>query len=224
MKNLEKKLNYQFKDKKLLNIALRHRSIGKNSNERLEFLGDSIVNFVIAAELYKKYPKFREGELSRIRSNLVKKETLAELAKQFNVGDYLYLGMGEKKSGGFRRTSILADAMEAIIGAIYLDSNFETCQEKILTWYGIKLNQLNQIGQKDAKTELQESIQARKLPLPEYKVVSQEGKAHRQIFHIQCTVEGLDIVAKGQGASKQEAEQEAAKNFIDQLKSSPKQK
>ncbi len=215
---LEKKLNYKFNDPKLLNIALRHRSVGKDSNERLEFLGDSILNFVIAAELYKKYPKFREGELSRIRSNLVKQETLAELAREFDVGDYLYLGMGEKKSGGSHRASILADAMEAIIGAIYLDSDIETCQQKILAWYGSRLIKLTIAGQKDAKTELQELVQGRKLPLPKYEIIAKEGKTHKQIFHIQCTVEGLDIVSKGEGTSKQEAEQQAAKNFLTQLK------
>lgn len=217
MNLLEKKLNYKFKNPKLLNVALRHRSFGGVSNERLEFLGDSIVNFVIAAELFRKYPEFEEGELSRLRSNLINKETLAELAKEFNVGDYLYLGAGEKKSGGFRRTSILANTMEAIIGATYLDSDMETCQQKILTWYGTRLTGLTIVGQKDPKSQLQELIQARGLPLPTYKVVATRGKAHKQIFHVQCTVQGLEIISKGQGTNKQEAEQNAAKKFLAQL-------
>jgi len=140
------------------------------------------------------------------------------LAREFDVGDYLYLGMGEKKSGGSHRASILADAMEAIIGAIYLDSDIETCQQKILAWYGSRLIKLTIAGQKDAKTELQELVQGRKLPLPKYEIIAKEGKTHKQIFHIQCTVEGLDIVSKGEGTSKQEAEQQAAKNFLTQLK------
>jgi len=217
MNLLEKKLDYKFKNPKLLNVALRHRSFGGVSNERLEFLGDSIVNFVIAAELFRKYPEFEEGELSRLRSNLINKETLAELAKEFNVGDYLYLGAGEKKSGGFRRTSILANTMEAIIGATYLDSDMETCQQKILIWYGTRLTGLTIVGQKDPKSQLQELIQARGLPLPTYKVVATHGKAHKQIFHVQCTVQGLEIISKGQGTNKQEAEQNAAKKFLAQL-------
>ncbi len=216
--SLEKKLGYKFTNPKLLNVALRHRSCGGVSNERFEFLGDSVVNFVIAAELFRKYPKFKEGELSRLRSNLINKETLATLAKEFDVGDYLYLGAGERKSGGFRRISILANTMEAIIGAIYLDSNMEICQRKILEWYGTRLVGLTITGQKDPKSELQELVQARGLPLPVYKIVATHGKAHKQIFHVECIVQGLEIVSKGQGTSKQEAEQNAAKQFLTQLK------
>jgi ribonuclease-3 len=214
---LERKLGYKFKNPKLLKVALRHRSFGGVSNERLEFLGDSVVNFVIAAELFRKYPKFKEGELSRLRSNLINKETLAILAKEFDVGDCLYLGIGEKKSGGFRRTSILANTMEAIIGAIYLDSTMEICQQKILEWYGARLVGLTIAGQKDPKSELQEFLQARGLPLPVYKVIATYGKAHKQIFHLQCTVQGLEIISEGQGTNKQEAEQNAAKKFFAQL-------
>lgn len=215
---LEKKLGYKFANPKLLNVALRHRSFGGLSNERLEFLGDSVVNFIIAAELFRRYPKFKEGELSRLRSNLINKETLATLAKEFNVGDYLYLGAGEKKSGGFRRTSILANTMEAIIGAIYMDSSMEICQRKILQWYGSRLIGLTIAGQKDPKSELQELVQARGLSLPVYKIVATHGKAHKQIFHVECTVQGLEIVCEGQGTSKQEAEQKAAKQFLTKLK------
>ncbi|KPJ67905.1 MAG: hypothetical protein AMJ43_02900 [Coxiella sp. DG_40] len=216
--SLEKKLGYKFKDSKLLNVALRHRSFGGMSNERLEFLGDSVVNFVIAAELFRKYPKFKEGELSRLRSNLINKETLAVLAKEFDVGDYIYLGAGEKKSGGFRRTSILANTMEAIIGAVYMDSNMEICQRKILKWYGARLVGLTVTGQKDPKSELQELVQSRGLPLPVYKIIATYGKAHKQIFHVQCTVQGLEIISEGQGTNKQEAEKNAAKKFLTQLK------
>ena len=215
---LEKNLDYKFKDRQLLNVALRHRSVGKLSNERMEFLGDAILNLIIAAELFHRYPKYREGDLSRLRSNLVKKDTLADLAKQFKLGDYLYLGAGERKSGGFRRASILADAMEAVIGAIYLDSNVTTCYKKVVTWYEDKLTGLTSAGQKDAKTELQEFLQAQKLPLPVYDIVATKGKSHNQIFYVECRVEGLEIITKGEGASKQEAQQNAAQDFLTKLK------
>jgi ribonuclease-3 len=216
---LEKKLGYKFKDPKLLNIALRHRSVGKNSNERMEFLGDAIVNFVIAAELYYKYPQLREGELSRLRSHLVRKETLADLAREFAVGKHLFLGAGEKKSGGFRRASILADAMEAIIGAIYLDSNIDICRQKVLQWYAQRLTDLEITATKDAKTELQELLQGQGLPLPTYKVVATKGKMHAKVFYVECNVAGLEIVTQGQGRSKQAAEQESAKEFLARMQS-----
>lgn len=218
MNQLEKKLDYQFNNIKLLNTALRHRSLGKQSNERMEFLGDSILSFVIADELYRKYPKFSEGDLSRFRSNLVKKDTLAVLAKEFELGDYIQLGIGEMRSGGFRRASILADTMEAIVGAVYLDSNIKICREKILQWYGDRINNLKLTGQKDAKTELQEYLQANKLPLPNYKIMKTTGKAHDQVFHMRCTVKGLDISTEGKGANKQAAEQVAARKFLKKIK------
>ena len=211
---LEEKIGYKFKNPNLFKLALKHRSIGKNSNERLEFLGDSVLSFIIAAELYYKYPKYREGDLSRLRSNLVKKDALADLAREFDLGEYIYLGVGEKKSGGFRRSSILADTLEAIIGAIYLDSNIENCTKIILSWYGDRLEHLTSEGQKDPKTELQEFLQARRLPLPIYAVTSTTGKAHKQLFHVQCNVPGFEINTQGQGLTKQEAEQNAAKEFL----------
>ena len=217
LSSLEANLQYKFINQDLLDTALRHRSVGKISNERLEFLGDAVLNLIIAAELYNKYPNLREGQLSRLRSNLVRKETLAELAKGFAIGDFLYLGVGEKKTGGSGRASILADALEAIIGAIYLDSNINVCQQVILNWYTDRLTDLVSTSQKDPKTILQEYVQAHKLPLPAYEVVATEGKVHKQIFHIACKVAGLDIAAQGQGLSKQEAEQNAAKEFLEQL-------
>jgi ribonuclease-3 len=215
---LEKNLDYKFKNKQLLNVALRHKSVGRLSNERMEFLGDAVLNFIIAAELLHRYPKFREGDLSRLRSNLVNQDALAELARGFNLGDYIYLGAGERKSGGFRRSSILADAMEAIIGAIYLDSDINICYKKVLNWYKDRLTGLIQAGQKDAKTELQEVLQAQKLPLPVYDIVATKGKAHKQTFYVECSVVGLEIITKGKGISKQEAEQNAAKDFLTELK------
>lgn len=217
---LEKKLGYKFNDPKLLELALKHRSLGKNSNERLEFLGDSILNFVIAAELFRNYPKYLEGGLSRLRSNLVRKETLASLAKSFNLGEHLLVGESEKKSGGVNRSSILADTFEAIIGAVYLDSNIDTCNKKILEWYADKLSGLKLTGQKDSKTQLQELMQAKKRPLPHYQIIATEGKMHEQIFHISCQVEGLDIKTIGSGNNKQKAEQDAAEKFLVELRKS----
>ncbi|MCK4607958.1 MAG: ribonuclease III [Gammaproteobacteria bacterium] len=218
VEKLEHDLGYKFKDQKILDIALRHRSVGKESNERMEFLGDSILGFTIAAALFQLYPKYSEGILSRLRSNLVKKDTLAELGVEFKLGDYLQLGVGERKSGGFRRASILADAMEAVIGAIFLDSDITICQKQILRWYEKRLSGLTQVGQKDAKTELQELIQAKKLALPLYEVVEMIGEAHNQQFFVSCQVAELDIITKGEGFSKQAAEQDAAQQFLQELK------
>jgi ribonuclease III len=216
--HLEQKLGYKFNNQKLLELALKHRSLGKNSNERLEFLGDAILNFVIAAELFRAYPKCLEGELSRLRSNLVRKDSLASLAKIFNLGEHLLVGESEKKSGGINRSSILADTLEAIIGAIYLDSDIENCSKKILEWYADKLISITLTGQKDPKTELQELMQAKKLPLPQYQIIATEGKMHEQLFHVSCHVEGLSIKTSGAGNNKQKAEQNAAENFLIEFK------
>lgn len=215
---LGKVLAYSFTEQELLNTALRHRSMKGVSNERMEFLGDAVLGLVIAAELFHKYPQLQEGELSRLRANLVRKEQLAELAKKFKLGDYLYLGIGERKTDGFRRASILADAMEAVIGAIYLDSNFTICQQTILKWYAKKLTDLADARQKDAKSCLQEYLQANKLALPIYEITDTKGKVHEQVFYIECKVEGLKTVTKGKGNSKQEAEQNAAQKFLKKIK------
>lgn len=217
IEELGKKIGYQFNNPELLELALRHRSIGRNSNERLEFLGDSILNFVIAAELFNRYPKYKEGELSRMRSNLVNRETLSILANDFNLGDYLLLGVGEKKSGGFNRGSILADALEAIIAAIYLDSDVTICYSKIVEWYADKLANLTLTGQKDPKTELQELLQSKRFSLPNYEIINTEGETHQQTFYVHCRVDGLSFTAEGVGSSKQKAEQDAAKKFLEAM-------
>ncbi len=174
---LARKLNYTFKDESLAELAVTHRSHGKRNNERLEFLGDSILNFVIAEALFKRFPEAKEGQLSRLRAQLVKGETLAEIAREMKLGDYLKLGSGELKSGGFRRDSILADAVEAIIGAIYLDSDMDVCRGYVLRWYKERLEQTNlQNTQKDSKTRLQEFLQSRRVALPEYELMSVEGR------------------------------------------------
>ena len=216
---LAKKLGYLFKDESLIELAVTHRSHGKRNNERLEFLGDSILNFVIAEALYAKFPEAKEGQLSRLRAQLVKGETLAELAREMKLGDFLRLGSGELKSGGFRRDSILADTVEAIIGAIYLDSDMDSCRPYILDWYQSRLDQTTlQDTQKDSKTRLQEFLQSRRAPLPGYELISVTGEAHKQTFEIRCNVSLLEQSTEGKGSSRRQAEQEAARKALEQLK------
>jgi len=217
LKKLSDKLGYTFHDLSLLELALSHRSIGKANNERLEFLGDSIVGYVIAEELYQRFDKDNEGNLSRYRSLLVKGDTLAGIARQFNVGQYLKLGGGELKSGGSRRTSILADAMEAIIGAITLDSDIEQARSCILLWYKERLDNIKTLDLKDPKTRLQEYLQAQKFDLPQYKVVSINGKEHAQIFQVDCLVKELNLRISAQGSSRRSAEQKGAELILDKI-------
>ncbi len=212
---LSRQLGYQFQDPALLKAALTHRSVRGGNNERLEFLGDSIVNFIIADELYRRLPQAKEGELSRLRSNLVKGEMLAELAREFDLGQYLHLGPGELKSGGFRRESILADAIEAIIGAIYLDGGISACQQCVVQWYTARLQQeALQLYIKDAKTKLQEYLQSKGLSLPIYQVQAIEGEAHEQVFHVNCSLAQLSLQAQGVGGNRRKAEQEAAAKLL----------
>lgn len=206
-----KRIGHTFEDTSLLELALTHRSYGGQNNERLEFLGDSIVNFVIAEALFLRFPQAREGQLSRLRARLVKGQTLAELAREFNLGENLRLGSGEMKSGGHRRESILADAVEAVIGAIYLDAGMQAAREHVLRWYATRLEALNlQDTQKDPKTRLQEFLQSRQAALPRYEVTSVEGEAHSQTFSVDCHVEMLDTKTTGVGSSRRHAEQQAA--------------
>lgn len=215
---LSKRLGYQFSQAELLTQALTHRSHARKNNERLEFLGDAILNCTIAQQLYQRFPNAREGQLSRLRAHLVKGETLAELGRAFELGDCLKLGSGELKSGGFRRDSILADAVEAIIGAISLDSDLPTAQKVVVSWYEERLSELNlRDNIKDSKTRLQEFLQARKAPLPSYHVSLVSGEAHDQTFVVDCEVEGLDQPTQGQGNSRRIAEQEAARAALNAL-------
>ncbi|MGB6977067.1 MAG: ribonuclease III [Gammaproteobacteria bacterium] len=206
-------LGYVFRDLTLLEAALSHRSTGNRNNERLEFLGDGILNFTMAAELFQRYPEATEGELTRLRANFVKGETLAALASELNFSDYLRLGSGELRSGGVRRKSILADAFEAVVGAIYLDADLATCQQLISRWFAPRLAALATIP-KDAKTHLQEYLQSKKLPLPEYKIVNLKGEVHAQIFYVECRVPSLSQVTKGTGSSRRLAEQQAAQKML----------
>ncbi len=216
---LSKKLNYTFREPKLLKLALTHRSKGGDHNERLEFLGDAVVNFVIAEILYQQFPKATEGELSRWRATLVNRDALADLAKEFDLGQYLLLGPGEMRSGGSQRLSILSCAMEAIIGAIYLDAGFDTIREHIIKWYTPMLRSLSSAAShKDPKTLLQEYLQSRRLPLPVYTVEMIEGEAHQQLFTVSCQVEGIKEKVSGKGTSRRRAEQEAAQAMLGVLK------
>lgn len=219
LEELARRLGHKFADASLFELALTHRSCGKRNNERLEFLGDSVLNFVIAADLYQRFPEAREGQLSRLRAMMVKGETLAEIARELGLGDYLRLGSGELKSGGFRRDSILADAVEAIIGAIYCDAGLDTAESYVLKWYEKRLDELDLDGSiKDSKTRLQEFLQSRRLDLPDYELVSVEGEAHAQTFNIQCNTTLLNHPTEGQGNSRRQAEQNAAKAALMQLK------
>ena len=191
---LMKKLGYQFQQVALLEQALTHRSCKGEHNERLEFLGDALLSMVIAEALYKHFPKAREGDLTRMRSSLVKGITLAEIAKELELAEYLRLGPGEMKSGGLRRESIQADAVEAILGAIFLDSGIDACKERILSWFGSRLTGIQPGVQKDSKTQLQEYLQGRRLALPLYEVIDTQGDDHDQVFTVRCTVQGLSLI------------------------------
>jgi len=217
LKSLSIAIGYTFRNLNLLELALSHRSIGKNNNERLEFLGDSVIGYVMAEELYQRFSEEDEGNLSRYRSLLVKGDTLASIARQFDVGQYLKLGGGELKSGGFRRASILADAMEAIIGAITLDSDIEQARICILSWYKDRLDNIQSLDLKDPKTRLQEYLQARKFELPQYKVISVNGKEHAQIFQVDCYVKELNITITSEGNNRRSAEQKCAELVLEQI-------
>lgn len=216
---LYRTLGYEFSNPELLKQALTHRSAANKHNERLEFLGDSILSIVISDALYHQFPRATEGDLSRMRATLVRGDTLAVIAQEFKLGEYLHLGPGELKSGGHRRESILADAVEAIIGAIYLDSELETCRKLLLSWYKQRLQDIQPgINQKDPKTLLQEHLQGFKKPLPEYLVVKVEGEAHDQTFTVACRIQGLTQEIIGVGSSRRKAEQMAASQVLELLK------
>jgi ribonuclease-3 len=211
-------LGYQFTDQDLLEQALTHRSAGGLNNERLEFLGDSILGFVIANELYARFPQASEGQLSRLRASLVKRDTLAKLARQFALGDYLNLGPGELRSGGQARASILADALEAILAAIYLDSDYAATREVILALFEARLQGLDlKAQQKDPKTRLQELLQARKMALPDYEIIETSGTPHDQVFVVRCVIEQLGLEKQGRGSSRRRAEQEVASQMLQEL-------
>lgn len=215
---LETALGYQFKNRDLLIQALTHRSHGPRHNERLEFLGDSVLNFIVASLLFDRFPGTDEGDLSRMRANLVRQATLADIANRLSLSEQLRLGEGELKSGGFRRPSILSDALEAIFGAIYMDGGFEAARQVIAALYDSLLANVDPRSQgKDAKTLLQERLQALRLDLPVYTVVATHGAAHNQLFEVTCEVPRLEILVRAAGSSRRAAEQSAAQLAIEQL-------
>ncbi len=215
---LSRSVDYLFRDETLLAAALTHRSAGNRNNERLEFLGDAVLGFVVADELYQRYPDASEGELSRLRASLVKRETLAAIARTLDLGQYLTLGSGELKSGGYQRESILADAMEAVICAILLDGGLEACRVCVQRLYAPYFDDMPAAAQlKDSKTRLQEYLQARRLDLPAYAVTATEGKAHNQCFTVTCDVGALARTSTGEGRSRRKAEQAAAQAMLDAL-------
>jgi ribonuclease-3 len=205
------RLDYAFRQPDLLRQALTHRSYGASNNERLEFVGDAVLNCVVALALYERFPQTPEGELSRARASLVNRDTLARLARQLDLGAEIRLGEGEQKSGGADRTSIVADALEAVFGAVFLDGGFDAARALIDGIYADLLRGADPatLG-KDPKTRLQEWLQARRLPVPEYAVAATSGEAHQQTFEVDCRIASLSIAARGSGASRRAAEQEAA--------------
>ena len=218
MNKLQQKINYQFKDAALLKLALTHRSMGSNNNERLEFLGDSILGVVISRELYKRFDHVDEGKLSRLRSHLVRGQTLAQLARELELSDILILGPGELKSGGFRRESIQADAVEAIFGAVLLDSGFETINTVILDLYCDLLDGINPNDSlKDPKTQLQEYLQKRGNILPRYELVKTVGKDHNAVFTVNCSLQDQAIQVEQAAKSIKRAEQLCAQILLDKL-------
>lgn len=216
---LEAALGHGFGRPELLRQALTHRSFGSPHNERLEFLGDAVLNCAVAGYLFQHFSDLKEGELSRLRASLVRQETLADIARSLSLGDFLQLGEGELKSGGSRRPSILADALEAIIGAIYVDAGFEAARTVIEHLYRPAMARIdpNDAG-KDPKTALQELLQGRHLPLPRYGLLATRGEAHLQEFEVECVIPDLDIRSVGTGTSRRIAEQQAAQRAIAEIK------
>ena len=220
MNKLQKNISYQFNNIELLKQALTHRSVGKNNNERLEFLGDSILGCVISGELYQRFPSIDEGQLSRLRSHLVKGQTLAKIAKVINLSETLVLGQGELKSGGFRRESIQADAFEAILGAIFLDSDYSTVRSVILKLYEDLLDDASpEDSLKDFKTQLQELLQKKGHSLPQYELIDTKGKDHNAIFYVRCIISEYGLEVEREAKSIKRAEQACAESLLERFTS-----
>ena len=215
---LKKALAYEFTNEDLLRRALTHRSAPGRNNERLEFLGDSVLQLVVSEHVYREKDDAREGRLSRLRSSLVKDATLSEVATELGIGEHLILGSGEKKTGGHRRASILADAIEAIFGAVYLDAGFDAARKVVERAFGDRLVHLPGAGElRDPKSRLQEFLQARQMALPTYDLVNVSGKAHKQFFQVSCAIEDGNQVTTGSGTTRRDAEQEAAAKMLERL-------
>jgi ribonuclease-3 len=217
--SLQSRLQHRFSDSSLLQRAVTHRSFSAEHNERLEFLGDSVLNLAVSTLLYRRLQAQSEGDLSRVRANLVKEGTLHQLAKDLRLDQVLHLGEGEARSGGHQRPSILADALEAVIGAVYLDAGYAVAEALVLRLYeAVEINPQMQAAAKDAKTALQEWLQGRKMQLPQYRVVGTAGVAHRQTFEVECAIAELALAQRGSGASRRAAEQSAAAAMLATLK------
>ena len=217
LEGLSRSIGHRFGDPDLLLRALTHRSYGTGHNERLEFLGDSVVNCAVALQLYRKFPELTEGELSRLRASLVSQPSLAAIGKAAGLGAHLRLGEGELKTGGSRRPSMLADAVEAVIGAAFLDGGFDAAYGVVEALFRDALQSIDPLTtRKDAKTLLQEHLQGKRMPLPHYSVVATRGEAHEQIFEVACEIAQLEICARGEGSSRRSAEQEAAQKAYEQ--------
>lgn len=217
---LQKRLQHAFREPRLLSRALTHRSFSSEHNERLEFLGDSVLNLAVASLLYERLGSLPEGDLSRVRANLVKQETLHRIALELKLPDVIHLGEGESRSGGHKRPSILADTLEAIIGAVHLDAGYEAAEQLVHRLYqSVEINPGMAAGAKDPKTELQEWLQGRKMKLPVYRVAGTLGAAHKQTFHMECEIADLGVVESGIGASRRAGEQAAAAAALLTLKS-----
>ncbi len=215
---LEKTLQYRFNNVELFRLALTHRSASKQNNERLEFLGDAVLDFVASEVIYRARPEASEGDLSKLRASLVKDDSLAELALGLELGEHLILGSGEQKSGGHRRESILADALEAIFGAVFLDGGFEAAKTVIDRVYNDRYTMLpDEKDLRDPKTRLQEWLQARKMSLPDYELVAESGKDHDKRFCVSCTVTEMSALTEGTATTRRKAEQKAARTMIDKL-------
>lgn len=213
-------LGHGFSDPQLLEQALTHRSAGRRNNERLEFLGDALLNLIIAEAIYERFPKASEGEMTRLRASLVNGSALAELAREGEIGESLRLGPGELKTGGFRRESILADTFEALIAAIYLDGGWENCREHVRRLFSSRLESADVGISKDAKTTLQELLQANALTLPTYDLMKTLGDDHDKEFEVACTISALDLVSLGRGSSRRAAEQAAADSILAEARAS----
>jgi len=221
---LKQSLHYEFLNERLLQTALTHRSAVGDNNERFEFLGDAVLQLVISEKIFLDRPDASEGRLSRLRSSLVKDTTLAEIAVELGVGEHLILGAGEKKSGGHRRASILADAVEAIFAAIYVDAGFDAARQVILKTYSKRIEDLPEGGElRDPKSQLQEYLQGRQLPLPDYRTENVSGKAHKQFFEVSCTISDLGLTTRGNGTTRRDAEQDAADAMLASIESQDKQ-
>ena len=215
---LKKSLDYEFSDVGLFEQSLTHRSAPGDNNERLEFLGDAVLDFVISEVVFRSHPLAPEGDLSRLRASLVKDASLAKTAAELGLGEHLILGSGERKTGGHRRESILADALEAIFGAVYLDAGFDAARKIIERTFGERLQNFPAVDElRDPKTRLQEWLQGRHMGLPNYELIKVSGEAHRQEFEVSCSVEGLGTVTKGSGTTRRNAEQESAAGMLAEL-------